>query len=66
MVLGRVRHGFVSNPSWLWEESVTWWDWLLLFLAISHRDGLLLEPLQTPRRAMTDSSQSHDGLLVEP
>ena len=23
MALGGVRHGSVSNPSWLWEESVT-------------------------------------------
>ena len=63
--LGGVRHCFVSNPSWLWEESITCGDWLLLLLAIFHPDGLLSEPWRTPRRAMTDYSQSHGRLMVE-
>ena len=36
--------GSVSNPSWLWEESVTCGDWLMLLLAIFHPVGLLSEP----------------------
>ena len=41
MALGGVCHGSVSNPSWLWEDSITCWDWLLLLLAISHPSRLL-------------------------
>ena len=58
MALG-VRHGSVSNPSWLWEESVTSSDWLRLLLAS-------LQRCQIPLKAKTDCSQSHDGLLLEP
>ena len=32
VALGKIRHGSVRNPSWLWEESVTCGDWLLLLL----------------------------------
>ena len=57
--LGGVRHGSVSNLSWLWEASVTSRDWLRLLLAS-------LQRWRIPPRAMTDCSQSHDGLLLEP
>ena len=55
MALGGIRHGSVSNPSWLWEESWTSIDWLRLLLAS-----------RIPPRAMIDCSQSHDRLLLEP
>ena len=66
LALPGVRHGSVSNSSWLWEESVTCGGWLLLLLVISQRDRLLSEPWLTVRITMKDSSQSHDGFLVEP
>ena len=66
MALGGVGHGSVSNPSWLCEQSVPCGDWLLLLMAISHRDQILSEPRRTPCRAMMDSPQSHDRLMVEP
>ena len=56
MTLGGVRHDSVSNPSWLKEESVTSTHWLWFQLAS-------LQRLQISPRAMTDCSQSHDGLL---
>ena len=61
----RVIHGSLSNPSWLWDESVACWDLLLLLLAISNCDRLLSEPWLTSLRAMNDSLQSHHRLLAE-
>ena len=59
MALGGVRLGSVSNPSWHWEESATFGDWLLLLLVISYHDGLLAEQWWTPGRAITNFSQTH-------
>ena len=46
VALGGVCCGSVSDPKWLWEKSVTCWEWLLLLLVISQHDGLLVEPEQ--------------------
>ena len=37
MALEGVRHGSVRNPSWLWEESVTFGDCIWLLLASLQR-----------------------------
>ena len=72
MTLGGVRHGSGRNPSWLWEESVTCGDWLLLLLAISQPDRfladprpILAEPWRTPPRAMMDSLKRHDRFFTD-
>ena len=54
MALWGVHHGSVNNLSWLWEEFVTWTDWLIA------------EPWQTHGRAMTDFSQRQGSFFQTP
>ena len=45
--------GSVSNPAWLWEESVNCGDRLNLLLAIFHPEGHLSERWRTPVKAIS-------------
>ena len=56
MTLPGVRHAFARTPSWLCEESVT---------AVRRVHHIVRRSLcQSPQK--TESSQSHDGLIIEP
>ena len=64
MALG-VRHGYVTNPSLLCEQSVMALQGICHLWRLTSASTNNIPPWWTPRRVMTNSSQSHDGLLVE-
>ena len=66
MALRGIGHGYYRNLSWFWEESVTALRGIRQCRILSAAEGANMLLWQTHIRAITDSSQSHDGFIQEP